>query len=69
MNVCPLNLPRRVVPSAAMVATTVAMNEADVAMINDRTVASCTTRFSQAAAYHCSDKPPHTATDFSALKE
>ena len=52
-----------------MVATVVAMADAQVASTTERIAASCTCAFSQAAAYQRREKPPQSAAESEALKE
>ena len=69
MKVWPLVRRRRVVPSAAIVATVVAMAEAAVAMVSDRSVTSRTSSLFQAIGYQRKEKPSQIAMLSPALKE
>ena len=52
-----------------MVATVVAMPEAETAMMKLRPAAPCTASLPAASAYHFSEKPPQRFTELPPLKE
>ena len=58
----------RTMPTAASVASIVAIPDAQAAITTDRTAAALTVSLPQARPYQSSENPPHTATDAPPLK-